>query len=166
MTKNEFLNELQSVLNGELPEEDIKNNIRFYDDYIRSETNNIGEESIIRQIGEPRLIAKTIIETYQMSHSPINYNKRNERAYKDVNDTDQNIFKDIDQDMFNNKSRYHQFKIPIELKWYQKLILIFIGIIIVLMFLIIGGLLVKIFFSVGIPFLIIYYIYRIIKNNV
>lgn len=63
MTKQEFLEMLRKTLNRELDAGEVEENIRYYDEYIRSElAKGRTEEEIIRQLGDPRLIAKTILQ--------------------------------------------------------------------------------------------------------
>lgn len=64
MTKQEFLHELQSALQGELEQAAVNENIRYYDNYIMEEARKgKSETEVIEQLGNPRLIAKTLIDT-------------------------------------------------------------------------------------------------------
>ena len=63
MNREEFLRGLGAALNGAVPSSVIQENLRYYDEYIRSEAaKGRPEEEIINEIGGYRLIAKTIIE--------------------------------------------------------------------------------------------------------
>lgn len=63
MSKQEFLQRLRDTLTGEVPGHIIEENIRFYNEYISTEVNSgTREEDVIASIGDPRLIAKTIME--------------------------------------------------------------------------------------------------------
>ncbi len=63
MSKREFLDKLTDALRGEVPESVIRDNVNYYDNYIDNEINNgKTEEEVLALIGEPRLIAKTIID--------------------------------------------------------------------------------------------------------
>jgi len=66
MNKKEFLDILRQSLEGEVDNNTIENNIRYYSEYISSYGNK-SEEEVIDDLGDPRLIAKTIIETEKMS---------------------------------------------------------------------------------------------------
>ncbi|MGB8455538.1 MAG: DUF1700 domain-containing protein [Anaerocolumna sp.] len=168
MTKNEFMDGLKTALTGELPDTEIAAHIRFYEDYIKSKSLNNRDEEIVGQLGDPRLIAKTIIETYQISHGPIYNNSKHDRAYQDTQTTDGNSYKAYKSnydDESNDYGRNIKFNINSSLTWYQKLIMIIIAVIIILLFLIIGGILLRLFFSIGIPLLIIYFGYKLITNN-
>lgn len=64
MTKQEFLKELQLALQGELSQAAINDNIRYYDNYIMEEVRKgKRERDVIEELGHPRLIAKTLIDT-------------------------------------------------------------------------------------------------------
>jgi Predicted membrane protein len=166
MTKESFLDELRAALLGELPEAEIENNIRFYDTYI-SARSDTGTEEVFEQLGSPRLIAKTIIETYQVSHGPMYSNSsKRDKGYKDLNETDENVFRDDrEEEVFGSKDHAYFFNSS-NLKWYHKVLLFLAVFLVVLLILFIGGILVRLFFSVGIPVLIVYFIYRLIRGNI
>jgi len=64
MTKQEFLEELRVSLNGRLAPRLIEENMRFYEDYINMEIRKgKSEEEVFAALGDPRLIARTIVET-------------------------------------------------------------------------------------------------------
>ena len=62
MTKQEFLDGLRRSLIGGLENGEINEHIRYYSDYIDSQIRmGISEEEIMSSLGEPRLIAKTLL---------------------------------------------------------------------------------------------------------
>ena len=64
MKKTEFLKELEAALRGEVSPELISENLRYYDNYISQETSKgRSEAEVTEEIGSPRLIARTIIDT-------------------------------------------------------------------------------------------------------
>lgn len=64
MNRGEFLQGLENALTGEVPSSVVQENLRFYDDYIRSEIQKSRSEAdVMEELGDPRLIAKTIIDT-------------------------------------------------------------------------------------------------------
>ena len=64
MRKTEFLQELREALDGEVSVSVIQSNISYYDQYISQEAaKGCREEEVIEEIGSPRLIAKTIIDS-------------------------------------------------------------------------------------------------------
>lgn len=170
MTKHEFLEELRTVLTGELPSAEVENNIKFYEEYIRTKSVDMGEKYVLEQLGDSRLIAKTIIETYQISHGPMYHsskggtyqdNSSNEKSYYDDDTRNQNY----GDDNTSNPGRNYGFQIHTSLTWYQKIFLILIAVFVLTLIVLIGGILVQLFFSIGFPLLIIYLGYRLIKNS-
>lgn len=64
MTKEEFIKELRSALSGEVNQNELNENIQYYDQYLSQEQQKGRTiDEIVDEIGNPRLIAKTIIDT-------------------------------------------------------------------------------------------------------
>ena len=64
MNREEFLRGLENALSGNVPPSVVRDNLRYYDDYIRSERQKgRSEADIMDELGDPRLIARTIIQT-------------------------------------------------------------------------------------------------------
>lgn len=64
MGKQEFLEILRLALSGRVSAEIVADNIRYYEDYINIEIRKgRSEEEILAQLGDPRLLARTIIQT-------------------------------------------------------------------------------------------------------
>lgn len=64
MSKQAFLDRLRAALNGRIPVLQIEDTIRYYQDYIGTQINSgKSEEEVMEALGDPRLIARTIIET-------------------------------------------------------------------------------------------------------
>ena len=60
MRKEEFLQTLRRALTGDVPPGVVEENIRYYDGYISEEVRKgRSEEEVIKEIGDPRLIART-----------------------------------------------------------------------------------------------------------
>lgn len=63
MTRNEFVDQLQRTLAGGLGSGQVAEHVRYYQDYIDSEIRKgQTEEEILGMLGDPRLLAKSIIE--------------------------------------------------------------------------------------------------------
>jgi len=167
MTKIEFLDRLRTALTGEIPDVEVENNIKFYDDYIGT-SNDKTEEEVMEQLGDSRLIAKTIVEAYQISNAPLYNSTKHDRSYKDVHTTDDSDYEDQKSSRDNDPNNYrrnYNFPMYSTLTWYQKLVLIIVVIAFISLLLVIGGILIRLFFSIGIPLLIIYIGYKTIKNS-
>lgn len=62
MKKKKFLNGLRDALVNELSPDEVNQQLLYYERYINEEVSKgKTEEEILRMLGEPRLIAKTII---------------------------------------------------------------------------------------------------------
>ena len=61
MTRREFLNILNDELKNSLDNDNLKKQLDYYDNYISTEIENGKKESdVLSELGDPRLIAKTI----------------------------------------------------------------------------------------------------------
>ena len=64
MHKAEFLETLREALSGNMQEGKIAAHMQYYQDYIeRQIRNGRSEEEILTELGDPRLIAKTLLDT-------------------------------------------------------------------------------------------------------
>ena len=64
MTKNQFLEKLRTALNGKMSPDSVTENLRYYEDYINTEIRKgRAEAEVLSALGDPRLIARTIVET-------------------------------------------------------------------------------------------------------
>lgn len=108
MSKQEFLQRLRETLTGEVPGNVIEENIRYYEEYISTEVRNGSEEEeIIASIGDPRLIAKTIMEANE------NASDSGKAYYESYSGSRQNVYED--QEDFGRQMHYFDLS-----KWYWK----------------------------------------------
>lgn len=64
MNRDEFLNILDMQLQGGIPSPEIPRHIAYYNDFIDQQLRQGQTESdILEELGDPRLIAKTLIDT-------------------------------------------------------------------------------------------------------
>ena len=64
MNKKEFLDTLREALSGSMQEGKTAAHIRYYQDYIdRQIRNGRSEKEVLDELGDPRLIAKTLLDT-------------------------------------------------------------------------------------------------------
>ena len=64
MNTGEFLSRLEDALRGKVANQVIEANLQYYRDYITGEIRKgRTEEQVMDDLGDPRLIARTIIET-------------------------------------------------------------------------------------------------------
>ena len=69
MDRGEFLSILRESLEGFIPMEEVEKNIQYYRNYF--EESEQSEREIIEELGDPRLIARTIIDAYKASKGPM-----------------------------------------------------------------------------------------------
>jgi uncharacterized membrane protein len=68
--KQEFLDKLRTALAGEVSSKLVSDNVRYYDDYIVTQIRmGKSEEEVLGELGDPRLIAHTIIDMNQTGDS-------------------------------------------------------------------------------------------------
>lgn len=78
MDKTEFLNKLRLALNGRVDESIVYENLTYYEDYINSQIRmGQTEEQVLQSLGDPRLIAKTIIGTNGIDNEGAVYRQGN-----------------------------------------------------------------------------------------
>lgn len=70
MTRTEFIDILQRTLAGSLGSSYVNENVRYYQEYIDTQIRSgYSEEDAVAQLGDPRLIAKSIIEAAKQENS-------------------------------------------------------------------------------------------------
>lgn len=66
VNKEEFIQELQESLYGEVPQEEIRDSLNYYTEYIQEQTaTGESEDAVLDSLGSARLIARSIIDAYQ-----------------------------------------------------------------------------------------------------
>lgn len=86
MNKQEFLHELEKSLRGKVDEDELKRQTEYYSSYIKSETDSgKTEEEVLIKLGDPRLIARTIVQTYNMKEDPIRNSYKGSSAGQEEN---------------------------------------------------------------------------------
>ena len=153
MTKKEFLQILRDSLDGEIPERDIQSNLHYYEEYIKTQAMSSSEEDVIMQLGNPQLIAKSIIEAFKASGHPF---IREEHR----NTSREQQYSSYEEEKPRHKSTYH-INLP---SWVVTIVSILIVCIVLYVFFWIGGIALRLFIRFGVPLLCIYLVYRVIKN--
>ena len=60
MNKEQFIDTLRRALYGKIDDYTLQDHIRYYEDYIRQE--------VLQELGDPRLLARTIVETSSLKN--------------------------------------------------------------------------------------------------
>ena len=111
MNREEFLHRLRQALEGNVSSTVIRENIRYYDNYISEEIKKgASEEDVIAEIGDPRLIAKTIEDTSEDAVDP------RRGAYEEA---DTRSGSSYEPEPFGGRSTVHYYDLN---KWYWKLL--------------------------------------------
>ena len=145
MYHNKFLSSLREALEGNMSEQAIKDNIQYYKTYIEDEVKKgRTEKEVIEELGDPWIIAKTLIE------SP-----SGEQTYEGTVEDNVNRYEE-------QQNKVHIFGLD---TWWKKLLLILI----VLGFgFLIGTLLVgvvRLVLPILIPFLAFMFLIKLFKKK-
>ena len=99
MTKTEFVEALRKSLYGKVDDNELAGNISYYSSYIDNEIlSGRSEQEVIEELGDPRLIAKTIVETYKPNEDPM------KRQYtSETQDYQENTEPEAEKGMLNGK---------------------------------------------------------------
>lgn len=64
MTRVAFLEELRLALQGSISQAQVNENLKYYENYIMEQSHmGKSEEQVMEELGSPRLIARTILDT-------------------------------------------------------------------------------------------------------
>lgn len=164
MDKQEFLTTLRGHLTGEIPDYEIESNIRYYNDYI-SQNDGKSENDKLIELGDPRLIAKTIIDAFIASKEASGYAGYNtSHIYDDeVYDRESNEDKSYNPN-YDDLGKHIKFYTWDNLKWYQKLAVIGVGGLIIVALFSLIALGINLLFTVVLPVVVIVIIIKIIMN--
>ena len=154
MTKQEFMKELEQSLFKKVSDQEYKNSIEYYSNYIdEAIRNGQREEEVIKQLDSPRLIAKAIINAKGKS-------KEMETIYVEDGQEEQ----DFSRQSGGNQWSFRINGKPLQMKWYEKLGILLIGIIVIFIVLGILGVAVSILLNVILPIAIVVFIFKMIQN--
>ncbi len=183
MTIYEFIRDLREALEGEVPESEIRSNVRYYEEYMNNERATKSDEEITAALGEPRLIARTIIDTYQMQHgSDTHYDREEANFYREAgkdyreSSSDRSYYgqssytngdntvhrQDTYSDTGRKANHVHVFNMP---GWLASVIGILIMVLIFSVLFWIGGVVFKLFIRFGLPILLVVFIISMIRNR-
>lgn len=158
MTKNEFLSILRDSLAGNVPSEVINENISYYRDYI--EHSDKTESQVLEELGDPRLIARTIIDSFIAEKGPMAdfYTKQARDEYRGSYDNSSSYDSGTGDDYSNSGSRF-------SIKWYDKLLGIIIIVVVAMLILALGAVALNIFFRIILPLIVIYFVVKFIMER-
>lgn len=134
MDKDEFLGILRSQLSGQMPEQQIVTHIQYYRSYIEERiAAGSSESEVMRELGDPRLIARTLLDTENGGNTSQNSGFAGESGYGNPAGSD---------------TKEHKFKLDLT-TWYGKLIVVLIAAVILILLFILLGILIPIMVVAG-----------------
>ena len=141
MSKKEFLDILYNQLSGQIPEGSVAAHVQYYRNYIEDEQQKGRTETdILNDLGDPRLIARTLLDTEVGAGNPQNgstYSATYNEADSDYNKYDS-----------SDSARGH---VKLDLStWYGKVAVILIAAVVLLLLVTILGILIPVVIVAGV----------------
>lgn len=124
MSRREFLEILRSQLSGQMSQGKAAAHVRYYEDYIQSQVHNgRSEEELLAELGDPRLIARTLIDTDDGTE-----------VYDESGYTEESYGADdyADSSAGSTTGRTRSYKLDLS-TWYGKAIVIAVAVVIVIL---------------------------------
>ena len=146
MSKKEFLDILYNQLSGQIPEGSVAAHVEYYRNYIEDEQQKGRTETdILNDLGDPRLIARTLLDTEVGAGNPQNgstYSAIYNEADSDYNEYDSS-------DSARGHVKKHSFKLDLS-TWYGKVAVILIAAVVLLLLVTILGILIPVVIVAGV----------------
>lgn len=74
MDRHEFISILRTALTGKVPATTVEDNVQYYEEYIEVQLRQgKSEEEILTALGDPRLLARTVIEANKFAEGTETY---------------------------------------------------------------------------------------------
>lgn len=94
----DFFRELEDCLRGEVSEAELADSMNYYRQYFREQRAvGVSEEEIIRSLGSPRLIARSIIDAHEAQEESGEYYDSGQNSYYG---SDQDGYYDVEQGQY------------------------------------------------------------------
>lgn len=157
MSQEKFISELREALKGELPPSDIESQVRYYEDYFKDEIRaGKSEEEILNQLGSPRLIARTIIDSFKMKQTPWTTSGSNSESHYYNEDADYS--RNAQEQQRTQSGQQSEYGFRGRIPWYYKVFGILILVFVISIVIAIGGAVL----SIGLPILLIWAVIQMI----
>lgn len=151
MTRSEFLEKLRAALGNDLSGSVIQENVDYYNNYIQEEVNKgRSETEVIEELGDPWVIARTIIDSVEGQKEV----KRQRKTYDSDYEGDGQAF-----DNYGNN--VHIFKME---GWKKVLLILGIIGVLILIIAVIGGI-ISLLAPIIVPVLLIIVLIQIFTNR-
>ena len=159
MNKDEFLRRLEDALSGEVPASVIRENLNYYADYLSQELGKGRTmDEIIEEIGEPNIVARTIINSAEAAGETGD----GHGSFEDASPRDDDRRSTYSQGSYQNGSapNIHYFDLN---KYWKLALVVILFLVISVVFSIMGGVFYLLIRFSG-PILMCLIIYWIVKN--
>ena len=155
MNREEFLRGLEDALAGEVPQSVIRDNVNYYGSYISQEmAKGRTVDEIVDEIGDPRIVAKTIIDSSEASGETSGgsgYGSYRSTSYSESEG----------KSLSNSKNSVHYIDLN---KWYWKVLLLIVGVPVVTTVVnIVGGIVALLLRFAG-PILVVLLLVWVLRN--
>ncbi len=152
MTRVDFIEQLRQALQGNVNERTVQENVAYYNEYISEEVHKgKSEEEVLQMLGDPWVLAKTIIDAADGTDREVVYESGQDEYYSTSGQ----------KDGYDRQS-IHVFGID---TWWKKLLLIlFVVMVVVLVVAIVSGI-VSFLAPILIPLLIVMIVIRLIGGR-
>lgn len=146
MSKTEFLDILYNQLSGRMPEGNVAAHVQYYRNYIEDEQQKGRTETdILNDLGDPRLIARTLLDTEVGAGNP-----QNGSTYSAINNEADSYYNKYDSsDSARGHVKKHSFKLDLS-TWYGKVAVILIAAVVLLLLVTILGVLIPVMIVAGV----------------
>lgn len=127
MNKKEFLDTLYNQLSGQMPEGSIAAHVQYYRNYIEDAvTQGRTEAEVLNELGDPRLIARTLLDTDSTASGNPQTTERYSEPYTD------NSYEYDNSSSGSKKVKSRSFHIDLS-TWYGKLAVILIAAVVIIL---------------------------------
>ncbi len=156
MDRGEFLSLLRESLEGYIPREEVEKNISFYRNYFDESAQS--DREVIEELGDPRLIARTIIEAYKASKGPM-ADYYTEQARSEYSRERSEAYDDAQQDSGGAFYQYGK-----EIKWYHKAIFWAVIVLVISIVIMLAATVVGVFVAYILPVLLLVLVIKILVD--
>lgn len=127
MNKEEFLGALRSQLSGQMHEGTMAAHVQYYRNYIDEQVaKGRSEAEVLAELGDPRLIAKTLLDTNASASGSVYESGQGYQGYgQDVQN-----YQGYGESGQQTHVKKHSYKLDLS-TWYGKLIVIIIAVVII-----------------------------------
>ena len=158
MSRYEFIETLRSVLNRSLTPSQVTEHVNYYEEYIRSRVAaGENERAVLTSLGDPRLIARTILEAGECSSSA------SRTAYRETDASDADAYSygnyrnEVDRGSSGRTDVRVRHQLPTWLVW-----ILIIGIIILVLGLVVS--VVSFLVPLLIPALVVIFLVKLFRD--